>query len=66
MQQFCEVCHRLQIRRFAYYPGVTGQVCFEHRTPEPGSRLDRARTLLASPVPRKRAELRHRLASARS
>jgi hypothetical protein len=64
MQQFCEVCAQLRIRRFAYYPGVKGEVCFEHRIPETESKRDRARTLLASPVPEKRTELRHRLAGA--
>jgi hypothetical protein len=64
MQQFCEVCRRSEIRRFAFYSSVAGLVCFQHRMPEPlATNRERARALLASPVPQKRGELRRRLAS---
>jgi hypothetical protein len=50
--------------RFAFYASVAGHVCFLHRLPasEPTNRL-RAETMLASPVPPNRGELRRRLAS---
>ena len=64
MQQFCEVCRATGIMRFAFYASVAGHVCFLHRLPasEPTNR-QRAETMLASPVPPNRGELRRRLAS---
>jgi hypothetical protein len=64
--QYCEVCHRSEIRKLAFYASVAGYVCFEHRTPDSSTTdRERARALLASPVPQKRGELRRRLASVR-